>query len=240
MSRCSTILIYLEGSRRGGNLGSSQNETLSNHPFLDLGALPPAQPSSSVTALNELWFGSEAWSDTPVPSMLCFCLFVCAAEALYLLPASVTQYHSHFLYHFVPLSSHFISFSLWVWHVCLASGGSDLVLLRMMTLPEGLAGHCLTVIGFLLLSLGEEGMEGWRSKEKREWDKSRRERERLEGKRNHRLLWRPILQASLPRPTLQDILDSSTLPCPPPIQLLSFLQLFFMLPSFLVSNKASL
>lgn len=50
--------------------------------------------------------------------------------------------------------------------------------LRMMTLPEGLAGHCLTVIR-LLQSWGEGRMEGWRSKEKKkERDESRaRERE---------------------------------------------------------------
>lgn len=48
-------------------------------------------------------------------------------------------------------------------HVCRASRGSDLVLLGMMTLPEGLAGHCLTVIRSLLLWGSER--EGWRGGE---------------------------------------------------------------------------
>ena len=115
--------------------------------------------------------------------------------------------------------------------------------LRMMTLPEGLAGHCLTVIRFTPTVGG--GREGWRGgevkKKKKKTGEGREQREKLEGKRNHRLLWRPILQASLPRPTLQDILDSSTLPRPPPTPPTAlFSQLFFKLPSFLVSNKASL
>ena len=131
-----------------------------------------------------------------------------------------------------------------------------------MTLPEGLAGHCLTVIRYS----SRGGREGWRggevkekkregqeqserkrekehepqqeteSERERETERDRerereREKERLEGRRNHRLLWRPILQASLPRPTLQDILDSSTLPRPPP-QLLSFLNSFSCSPPF--------
>lgn len=101
-----------------------------------------------------------------------------------------------------------------------------------MTLPEGLAGHCLTVIR-LLQPRGEGRMEGWRSKEKKKGEgREQSEREKLQGKRNHRLLWRPILQASLPRPTLQDILDSSTLPRPPPLQLLSFLSSFSCSPPF--------
>lgn len=126
-----------------------------------------------------------------------------------------------------PLSD---SFSLWVWHVCLASGGSDLALLRMMILPEGLAGHCLTVI--CLLQPCGEGWLGvaWRwwwgwSKEEKKGKKEKssvrereREKEELEGRRNHRLLWTP----SLTRPNLQDILDSSTLP----LQLCSFLSSF--------------
>lgn len=99
--------------------------------------------------------------------------------------------------------------------------------LRMMTLPEGLAGHCLTVICLLLSE-----WEGWRSKEKKGEVRQQGERVRLEGKRNHRLLWRPILQASLPRPTLQDILDSSTPPRPPPLQLLPFLYSFSCSPPF--------
>ncbi len=55
------------------------------------------------------------------------------------------------------------------------------MLLRMMTLPEGLAGHCLTVIR-LLQPWGEGRMEGWRRKEKRgrgtEQSEGERERER--------------------------------------------------------------
>lgn len=113
--------------------------------------------------------------------MLCFHLFECTTKALYLLPAFVTQYHPRSLYRFIPLSS---SFSLWVWHVCLASGGSDLVLLRMMTLPVGLAGHCLTVIH--LLQPWGEGRRGGEVKGKKRrgtktecvWERERDLRER--------------------------------------------------------------
>lgn len=100
-----------------------------------------------------------------------------------------------------------------------------------MILPEGLAGHCLTVIR--LLQLCGEGWLGvaWRGgggggvggkkkgkKEKSSVREREGEKEELEGRRNHCLLWTP----SLTRPNLQDILDSSTLP----LQLCSFLSSF--------------
>lgn len=50
------------------------------------------------------------------------------------------------------------------------------MLLRVMTLPEGLAGHCLTVIGSLLLPRGG-GMKGWRSKAEREGQEQMRARD---------------------------------------------------------------
>lgn len=105
--------------------------------------------------------------------------------------------------------------------------------LRMMNLLVGLAEHCLTVIRSL-----QPWGEGWKGGEVKEkkgegQNQSEREREKLEEKRNQQLLWRPILQASLPRPTLQDILDSFTLsrtPAPPTV-------LFFMLPPFWFSTR---
>lgn len=64
----------------------------------------------------------------------------------------------------------------------------------MMTLPEGLAGHCLTVIHLLQL-WGEGRIEGWRKKKKKKKGevKEQSNREKLEGKRNHHLLWSPSL-----------------------------------------------
>lgn len=159
-------------------------------------------------------------------------LTICSAFAyLCAPPKPFICSHSHslsgvLLLQVYPSSLPFLSpsLSLRVRHICLASRGSDLVPLRMMTLPEGLAGHCLTVIHLLQL-WGEGRIEGWRKKRKKKGEvKEQSNREKLEGKRNHRLLWSP----SLTRPTLQDIFDSSVLP----LKLLSFLWSFSGSPPF--------
>lgn len=107
----------------------------------------------------------------------------------------------------------------------------------MMTLSEGLAGHCLTVIGFLLQPWGEEEMEGKRSKEKREWGKSRQERER-ERERDLRERETTVFygdQSSKPHCPGQLYRIYWTVPhypAPHPIQLLSSLSSFSCSPPF--------
>lgn len=153
--------------------------------------------------------------------MLCVRSFVCTIKAL-------------FLCYFIPIFCFFLSMSVtcWssLWRQWFSAAEND-------DSARG-AGRALSHCHIVTPAFwGEARMEGWRSKGKKgrgtraQWER-KKESGRIEGRRNHRLLWRPILQASLPRPTLQDILDSSTLPRPPPLQLLSFLSSFSCSPPF--------
>lgn len=157
----------------------------------------PSESSSGPSSLMKsgLTIQPEVIPQFNMCSPFFFCLFARVAAAFVWLPF-VTQCNS-----FSP-SAFYSSLSLW--RVCLASGGADLVPWRMMTLAVELAGHCLTVVHSL--QPWGEGRTGRRRKKKKRAG-GEGEREKLRGRRNRRLLWRP----GIARPTLQDILDSSTL-----------------------------